>query len=265
VNDIVTSSRGRFGVLRTGPADGRPLLLLHPLASAAEIWRPLAQAWGDAGRQVLALDARGHGRSEWDGKPFTVQDMADDAAAVLDELGWRDVGVVGMSMGGCTGQALALARPELVGRLVLADSTSDYGPDRVAQWEQRAVQAETSQRTDLLGFQLTRWFTDAFREQQAAEATRVADVFTVTSAAAHAAACRALGAFSVTDRLGELTVPTLVLVGEEDYATPPPMAEALHAGIAGSRLVVLPAARHLSMIESDTARDEAFRHLSASG
>lgn len=261
MTEVVTSSRGRFGVLTAGPAEGPAVLLLHPLASGAEIWGPLAQAWGAAGRRVLALDARGHGGSDWDGKPFTVQDMADDAAAVLDELGWRDVGVLGMSMGGCTAQALAVSRPDLVSRLVLADSTSDYGPDRVAQWEQRAVQAETSQRADLLDFQLTRWFTDAFRAERPDEAARVAAVFTATSPEAHAAACRALGAFSITERLDAIAAPTLVLVGEEDYATPPPMSETLHAGIAGSRLVVLPAARHLSMIESANARELAARHL----
>jgi 3-oxoadipate enol-lactonase len=210
---------------------------------------------------VLALDARGHGRSSWDGAPFTVAEMAADAAAVLDELGLRGVGVLGMSMGGCTAQALALHRPDLVGALVLADSTSNYGPDRVAQWEQRAVQAEESEREDLLGFQLTRWFTDAFRDAHPHEAARVARIFAETTRPAHAAACRALGAFDVTDRLGEITAPTLVVVGEEDYATPPDMSKTLHAGIPASRLVVLPAARHLSMIESPEARDLAEHHL----
>lgn len=257
----VTTPRGEFGLLDVGPADGPAVLLLHPLSSGAEIWRPLAQEWAGAGRRVLALDARGHGRSDWDGKPFTVEDMAADTESVLDELGLRGVGVVGMSMGGCTAQVLALARPDLVGSLVLVDSTSDYGPERVAQWEERARQAETSERADLLGFQLTRWFTDAFRAEHADEAARVAEVFTATSREAHAAACRALGAFSVTDRLGAIAAPTLVLVGEEDYATPPAMAETLHAGIPGSRLVVLAAARHLSLVESPRARAEAEWHL----
>jgi 3-oxoadipate enol-lactonase len=259
----ITTPRGEFGVLDLGPHDGPAVLLLHPLASAAEIWRPLAEEWSARGRRVLALDARGHSRSSWDGRPFGVEDMAQDAASVLDELGLRAVGVVGMSMGGCTAQALALDRPDLVGSLVLADSTSNYGPDRVAQWEQRARQAEESEREDLLGFQLTRWFTDAFREAHPDAAARVAQIFTGTTRLAHAAACRALGAFDVTDRLGKIAAPTLVVVGEEDYATPPEMSTVLHAGIPGSRLVVLPAARHLSMVESPQARQLAEEHLFA--
>jgi 3-oxoadipate enol-lactonase len=256
-----TTPRGEFGVLDVGPQDAPTVLLLHPLASAAELWRPLAEEWSARDRRVLAIDARGHGRSSWDGRPFTVAEMAEDAASVLDELALRDVGVLGVSMGGCTAQALALDRPDLVGSLVLVDSTSSYGPDRVALWEQRAQQAEGSERADLLGFQLTRWFTDAFREAQPDVAARVSEIFTGTTKSAHAAASRALGAFEVTDRLGQITVPTLVLVGEEDYATPPEMSKTLHAGIPDSRLVVLPDARHLSMVESRQARALAEQHL----
>jgi 3-oxoadipate enol-lactonase len=72
-----------------------------------------------------------------------------------------------------------------------------------------------------------------------------------------------LGAFDMTERLGEITAPTLVVVGEEDYATPPAMSETLHAEIRGSRLVVLTSARHLSMIESPQARAVAEQHLFA--
>lgn len=257
----IRTPRGDFGVLDLGPRDAPAILLLHPLASAAEIWRPLAEEWSGRGRRVLALDARGHGRSSWNGRPFSVADMAEDAASVLDELGLRDVGVLGMSMGGCTAQALALDRPDLVGSLVLADSTSSYGPDRLAQWEQRAQQAEESEREDLLGFQLTRWFTDAFRDAHPDDAARVVQIFTGTTRSAHAAACRALGAFDVTDRLGQITAPTLAVVGEEDYATPPDMSKILHAGIPRSRLAVLPGIRHLSMVESPQARELAKQHL----
>lgn len=92
-------------------------------------------------------------------------------------------------------------------------------------------------------------------------AARVSEIFRGTTKSAHAAACRALGGFEVTDRLRQITVPTLVMVGEEDYATPPEMSKTLHAGIPGSRLVVLPDARHLSMVESRQGRALAEQHL----
>jgi 3-oxoadipate enol-lactonase len=257
----VTTPRGEFSVRELGGTTGDPVLLLHPLASSGEIWRPVGKWIGRGGRTVWALDARGHGDSAWDGRPFTVEDMADDAAAVLDALGSGPVGVVGMSMGGCTALALALRRPDLVTRLVLADTTASYGPDRVAQWEQRAVQAETSPREALLDFQQTRWFSDPFRATEPAECDRVAGVFVGTSAAVHGAACRALGAFDVTERLPEITAEALVLVGDEDYATPPVMAEALAGQLPKSDLRVLPGTRHLSMIENRDTWQAAETHL----
>jgi 3-oxoadipate enol-lactonase len=257
----LSTARGDFSVREFGGDRGDPVLLLHPLASSGEVWRPAGEWLGRGGRTVLALDARGHGESPWDGRPFSVEDMADDAAAVLEALSLDSVGVVGMSMGGCTALVLALRRPDLVRRLVLADTTASYGPDRVAQWEQRAVQAETSPREDLLDFQLTRWFTEEFRAAEPAECTRVADVFVGTSGAVHGAACRALGGFDVVDRLPEITAETLVLVGEEDYATPPAMAEALAAGLPKAELRILPQTRHLSMVESRDTWSAAEAHL----
>lgn len=109
-------------------------------------------------------------------------------------------------------------------------------------------------REKQLRFQVDRWFSPSFLEQDPAEVERVSRIFTGTDSQAHAAACRALGAYDDSARLGEITAPTLVLVGEDDYATPPAMAEALHVGISGSRFHVLSEVRHLSLVENPHAR-----------
>ncbi len=90
---------------------------------------------------------------------------------------------------------------------------------------------------------------------------RVADVFLATDSAAHAQACRALGAFDGTALLPSITADTLVVVGEHDYATPPAMAEALAGGIPGAALRVLPDARHFSLFEAPGALDLVAAHL----
>jgi 3-oxoadipate enol-lactonase len=248
----VQTSRGGFEVHTWGES-GQPLLLLHPLALSGEVWQPAAQWWADAGRRVLALDARAHGSSDWDGKPFAIEDLADDVAAVLEALSLEGVDVLGMSMGGCTALALAVAHPHLVRRLVLADTTSCYGPGRQETWEERARAAESKPRDALIDFQLDRWFSEGFRSEHAGECRRVADIFRGTTGAAHGAASRAMGAFDQSGRLGEVRAQTLVLVGEEDYATPPAMAEVLATGIPGARLELLPATRHLSLVENRDA------------
>lgn len=244
----------------TVDGEGPVLLLLHPLAMSGEIWQPAVERLRDRFR-VVTLDARGHGESVWDGTPFSVEDLAADAAVALEEVGDDPAHVLGMSMGGCSAIALAVRRPELVGRLTLVDTTADYGPEKGPTWEQRAENAVGKARAEQLPFQGDRWFSPSFLADNPAEVSRVSQIFLGTDSNAHAAACRALGAYDDSARLGDITAPTLVLVGDEDYATPPAMAEALHAGIAGSMLQVLEETRHLSLIQNLGAWDLVVDHL----
>ncbi len=251
--------RGSFEVHRSG--DGGPMvLLLHPLALCGKFWSPLADYLGRTAT-VLALDAGGHGGSSWDGEPITVEKMADDAACVIEAAGGERAGVVGMSMGGCTAMALAARRPDLVDRLVLADTTSCYGPERVETWNERARNAQAKRRQEQAGFQLDRWFSERFRAEHPEQAQRVVDIFLGTDSAVHAAACRALGAFDGTAELGSIKAETLVVVGEEDYATPVAMAEVIVERIPGARLEVLRNARHLSLLEREDVWPALGTHL----
>lgn len=248
-----------LNVRRTG-THGRPVLLLHPLALSGAVWDPVAEYLGTTHR-VLALDARGHGESTWDGAEFTVDDMAADAAAVIEDFGAGPADVIGLSMGGSTALSLAVNRPDLVHRLVLADATAWYGPDSVAEWAQRADRAQHTDRRAQLDFQRDRWFADTFREQHPDEVERVCEIFAATDSKAHAAACRALGGLDARDRLGDVEAGTLVLVGAEDYATPPAMSEELAAGIKGARLRVLDHARHLSLLERPDRWPDVAAHF----
>jgi 3-oxoadipate enol-lactonase len=220
-----------WGTLSAVDEGAGPLvLLLHPLAQSGEFWRPLIDELSTEFR-VIAPDARGHGASDWDGKPFSIVDLADDVARLITHLGSGPASVLGMSMGGCTAIALAVRHSELVSRLVLADTTADYGPDKQSAWATRAENAVSKPRPQQLGFQHDRWFSPSFLESDPDEVDRVSRIFLATDSAAHAAASLAMGDYDDSGRLSEINAPTLVLVGEEDYATPPSMAQALGVGI----------------------------------
>lgn len=230
---------------------GAPLVLLHPLALSSEIWGDFAERLAD-GFDVIAADARGHGESGWDGKPFSIDDLCEDVGTLLDGLGLSSAHIVGMSMGGCTAVSFAARYPRRVDAIVLADTTAWYGPDASHTWEERAQHVLERPRQRQVPFQVERWFTEAFRRQNAREVNRIVGIFLSTSSLAHAQACRALGSMDCRPLLREITAPTLVLTGAEDYATPPAMGRIIADGMQNGTARILDSVRHLSLIENPT-------------
>jgi 3-oxoadipate enol-lactonase len=216
---------------------------------AAPFWDVLAGRLAAAGWSVLAYDCRGHGASDKPAGPYTVELFADDLAALIEGVGWTPDVVAGASMGGSVALAFAATYPDRLRGLGLIDTTAWYGADAPAQWRMRAERARKEGLADLVEFQTTRWFGDDFRAQRPDLVQPCVDIFLRNDVAAYAESCEMLGRCDLRGRLGQVRVPTAVIVGSEDYATPPDMAEALHAGIAGSSLTVISGARHFTPIE----------------
>jgi len=167
----------------------------------------------------------------------------------MAQLAWHDAVVAGASMGGCIALAFAVRHPARARALGLVDTTAWYGADGPKNWEQRANAARSSGLSSLIEFQLTRWFGDKFRAENPQVVRDSVDVFLRNDVEAYAQTCRMLGACDLRTGLSTIKVPTAIVVGEEDYATPPAMAEAMHRAIAGSTLTVLSGARHLTPLE----------------
>ncbi|MCL2780410.1 MAG: alpha/beta fold hydrolase [Actinomycetia bacterium] len=250
---------GELAYRRAGA--GAPLVMIHSLALNGAMWQPILADF-TAGHEVITVDMRGHGASRWDGGAFTVRDLAEDLCRLLDALAIDTIDLLGLSMGGSVATCFAAAWPSRVRRLALSDTTAWYGPEAPQSWAKRAASAlDTPDRRDLLDFQLDRWFSAAFRASEPATVAHIADIFVRTDPRAHAQACRALGDLDERDRLGEITAKTLVITGEEDYATPPNMGEALAQGIAGAEFRLWPGVRHLSPFESGDLREALVNHL----
>ncbi|HZU07344.1 MAG TPA: alpha/beta fold hydrolase [Chloroflexota bacterium] len=229
--------------------EGRPLVLAHSLGMDRTIWAAQERHFSPRYR-VLTVDARGHGASDRPPGPYTVEQFGEDLYGLLRAVGVERAVIAGLSMGGMAAQALASAHPDAVEALILMDTTCWYGENGPREWEERARLAEEKGLAALLDFQLQRWFTDRTRAERKELIEHVTRVFLANDVAAYAASCRALGRMDLREALAKIRCPTLILVGEEDYATPPAMAEELHRRIAGSELVVLPGVRHLSALEA---------------
>ncbi len=223
--------------------------LIHSLAMDHTYWRPVAERLVKGGVCAVALDCRGHGASGKPKGPYFTSAFADDLAALTQHLKWPAHVVAGSSMGGSIALTYAARHTERVAGLALIDTTAWYGKDAEKAWADRANAARTKGLASLIDFQLTRWFGDEFRAQNPDVVKACVDTFLANDVEAYAATCRMLGEFDQRRSLPHFKMPVRILVGEEDYATPPAMAEDMHAAIAHSTYTLLPKARHLTPLE----------------
>lgn len=236
------------------------IALLHSLALDRRFWTGVAAAI-DGRAELLAMDCRGHGASGRDAGPTPVARMADDLAVVLDDAGWDRALVCGCSMGGTIALAFAAAHPARCTALVAIDTTAWYGPDAPQAWEDRAAKAEAGGMAALLPFQHARWLSPGFRAAHPEVEAAADAVFLANDVASYGAACRMLGTTDLRDAITAIAVPTLVMVGTDDGATPPAMAEEIARRIPGASLHPLAGARHLTPLERPAEIAEALLGL----
>ncbi|MET4576532.1 alpha/beta fold hydrolase [Ottowia thiooxydans] len=229
-------------------ADLPVVALIHSLAMDHRFWDPVAKLL-EGQACVVAIDARGHGKSGRGTARLTAARMADDLLEVLDALQIRKAVVGGASMGGCLALQFAGTHPERCSGLALIDTTAWYGPTAPKDWEDRAMKAKSQGLSALVDFQKTRWFSEAFSQREPGVVDECIAIFLSNDIDAYVDTCRMMGAFDGRGLFANIHVPTRILVGDEDYAAPVAMAQVLHEGIAGSRLEIIPGARHLTPLE----------------
>ena len=224
------------------------LALIHSLALDRSVLDRVVDRLKDA-VELLTYDCRGHGQSPKTPGPYTAQLFAHDLAELFDHIGWASAAVAGCSMGGNVAQAFAAEYPQRVKALALIDTTAWYGSDGAANFARRADAARRDGMRSLIDFQLTRWFSDSFRESHPDVVKRTFDIFVANDVDCYVASCGLLGAADTRAALASFSMPVAIVVGDDDYATPVSMARQLHEAIAQSTLTVIPHARHLTPIE----------------
>lgn len=245
----------------TAPGTGAPrLVLIHSLALDRRVWDGVIQHL-QTEADILTYDCRGHGRSDRRAGHFTAELFAKDLAELLDHIGWRNATIAGCSMGGCVALAFGGLYPARADALGLIDTTAWYGADAATQFKARADAARVKGMAALFDFQATRWFSDEFRAGHPDILQQALSVFAATDLDCYAATCALLGEVDVRAHLPAFRMPSAIVVGEEDSATPVKMARELHAAIPRSTLRVLPRARHLTPIEYPDAIASELRAL----
>jgi 3-oxoadipate enol-lactonase len=240
-----------------GPAGAPWVTLSNSLATTHRMWDAQVAAFTKQYR-VLRYDKRGHGETDVPPGPYSFELLADDVLALLDALQITRTHFVGLSMGGMTGMTMALRKPGVLRTLVLCDTTSKDPLGDPALWQQRidAVSAGGSMEP-LVESTVARFLTPDTVKHRPEVADAVRAMVRSTPVGGYTACCQAIARLSLTHRLPEIAIPTLVVVGADDPATTVDMARTIHQGIAGSELVILKNAAHLSNLEQADAFNEA--------
>ncbi|MFO0872890.1 MAG: alpha/beta hydrolase [Phycisphaerales bacterium] len=238
---------------------GDPLLLIAGFGCDRTIWSFVRPALAERFR-VITFDNRGMGRSSGGDAPFSIRDLADDAAALLDAIGLDGasptVHVAGHSMGGLIAQELALARPRQVRSLMLLSCGTridERGRTIISSWGELARLVEPATAVRLAAPWI---YTRAFFARPGALDGLIRSVvespFPPTpEALLHQS--RAVCACDIGDRAGAIGSPTLVLVGRDDLLSTLAQSEALARTIEGAELVVLDGTAHGLLVESPDA------------
>lgn len=232
-----------------GDAALPPLLLANSLGTTIAMWEPQLPVLSTTHR-VIRYDMCGHGESAVRPAGFAIDRLGRDALAILDHLGIARAAFVGVSLGGMVGQWLGFSASDRITRLVLAN-TSPHMPPREG-WDTRIATIRAQGLAAIAPAVIDRWFTPAFRMASSVP-DAIAAVMTAGSPEGYAAACAAIRDMDFRAQLPLIGVPTLIIGGTQDPATPPPHSQLLADTIPDCALEWLDAA-HLSNLE----RPDAF-------
>ncbi len=246
-----------IGINYTVEGKGPWVVLSHSLACNFSMWdvqaEPLKRRYS-----VLRFDTRGHGASDAPHGAYTLDMLTEDLLGLLDSLGIEETHFVGLSMGGMIGMTFALAHPGRFRSLVLCDTSSRIPSEAAPVWEGRIKTAAEQGMEALVESTLQRWFTEAFYKSNKAMMKRVGQMIRTTRPSGYIGCCHAIPKINLTDRLGAISCPVQIIVGEQDVGTPVAMSRAIHDAIPGSKLVIIPSASHLSNLEQPEIFNEAL-------
>ena len=222
---------------------------------------PQIEALSDRYR-CIAYDHRGHGRSQAPKGGYDMENLYNDAVALIEALHCAPCHFVGLSTGGFIGVRIAMRRPELLASLILMDTTAEAEPEKnVRQYKLLMFIVRWLGWRLVINKVMSILFTDKFltdpgRQDEVGHWKEL-----ITSGNKKALIQFGIGIFSrvsVFEALSKITAPTLVVVGEKDMARPLSEAQRTVDKIHGAKLVIIPEAAHLCTIEEPGAVTEAI-------
>ena len=233
-----------------GPDSAPVVCMTHSLASDGGMWAEQVPALLSGGFRVLRIDMRGHGGSDPVAGDYTMNQLADDVAHVLDALRIAKVHYVGLSIGGMLGQAFALEHTSKLLSAMWCDTLPSSPTGAAAAWAERmATVRQANSLAPLADSTVERWFTDAFKPRNPGRWQQIRDTVVGTTPAGYLGCSAGIQSFDFVARLPTLRLPVLVVCGADDPGTPASENRRLAGLVQGGRYEEIANARHFPNVE----------------
>ena len=250
-----------YAIVGDGP---ETIVFSHGLLMSGHMFHAQVAAFGDRYRCVV-YDHRGQGQSEVAASGYDMDTVVADAAELIRRLDCAPCHFVGLSMGGFVGLRLALRQPRLLRSLTLLDSSAEPEPEKNRPRYRRMALVGRWLGFSLVGDAVMNiLFGNTFLNDPTRDAEREDwkhRLLANDRAGVTRAAKGVIERQGVAEQLSSLALPVLILVGEEDVATPPEKSRLMAGRIAGARFEVIPQAGHTSTVENPQAVNAALGHF----
>lgn len=250
-----TSNDAQINYQTFGDANKPALIFSNSLGTKYSMWQPQIEYF-QQDHYVICYDTRGHGASSAPQGPYSLEQLGQDVVNLLDHLNIAKVAFCGISMGGLTGQWLAIHKPELFSHVIVCNTAAKIGQEQA--WQDRAALVCEQGLAPIAATAALRWFTDPFIQSNPAVVAELSNDLGAGSPEGYANCCEALAKADVREQLSSIQIPVLIIAGQQDPVTTVADGQFMQQRIANSRLFEINAS-HISNIEQPEAFNQAVQ------
>lgn len=240
-----TSTDAEINYQTFGDAQNPAIVFSNSLGTKFSMWQAQIEAL-QANFFVICYDTRGHGASSAPQGPYSLPQLGEDVIHLLNHLNVAKAAFCGISMGGLTGQWLAIHYPERFTHVIVANTAAKIGQEQA--WQDRAKLVREQGLAQIAATAASRWFTDPFIQSHSAIVTNLSNDLGAGSATGYADCCEALAKADVRAELKNVHIPVLIIAGTKDPVTTVADGEFMQQHIPNAQLVEIDAS-HISNIE----------------
>lgn len=250
-----TSNDAQTNYQTFGDATKPALVFSNSLGTKFSMWQPQIEFF-QKDYFVVCYDTRGHGGSTAPQGPYQLDQLGQDVIHLLNHLNIQKAAFCGISMGGLTGQWLAINHPERFNHVIVANTAAKIGQEQA--WLERAALVRAQGLAPIASTAASRWFTEPFIQSNAAIVAELSNDLGAGSPEGYASCCEALAKADLREQIKSVSVPVLIVAGQQDPVTTVADAQAMQHSIVNSQLCEINAS-HISSVEQAEAFNQAVQ------